>query len=150
MLSAATVALLSGSALADTDITKQVTTPINTATDGNITIESDGSVVVTTNPPTVAAVTINSNDIVNNEGMISYKGITDAIGVELVTGHTGEYETTGTIDMTGSGTGKTGILISGPPSDTASGTFTGVIPAGGTSPVAIDLEADSIVKVQGD
>ncbi len=151
MLSAATVALLSGPALADTDISKQVTSPINTATDGNITIESDGSVVVTANPPNGAAVTINSNDIVNNVGgTISYKGITDATAVELVTGNTGEFESTGTVDVTGGGTDKTGILISGPKSDTASGTFTGVVPAGGTSPVAINLETGSILKVQGD
>jgi hypothetical protein len=150
MLSAATVALLSSSALADTDISKQETGPINTATDGNITIETNGSVVVTTNPPTAAAVTINSDAIVNNEGMISYKGVTDATGVELLTGNTGEFESTGTVDLTGTGSSKTGILISGPQSDTGTGTFTGVIPSGGTTPIAINLEADSILKVQGD
>jgi hypothetical protein len=150
MLSAATVALLSGSALADTDITKQVTSPINTATDGNITIESDGSVVITANSPTVAAVTLNSDAIVNNEGTISYKGVSNATGVELVTGYTGEFEETGAVDLTGTGTGKTGILISGIASDPDSGTFTGVIPSGGTSPVAINIESGAVVKVQGD
>ena len=67
MLSAATVALLSGSALADTDISKQVTTPINTETDGNITIETNGSVVITANPAVTPAVTIDSDAVVNNE-----------------------------------------------------------------------------------
>jgi hypothetical protein len=152
MLSAATVALLSGSALADTDISNKENSPINTATDGNITIETNGSVVITANPAVTPAVTINSNAIVDNEGMISYKGITNATGVELETGNTGEFEEaeSASMDLTGAGTGKTAILISGPSSDTAQGTFTGVIPSGGTSPVAINLEAGSVVKVQGD
>ena len=150
MLSAATVALLTGSALADTDVTKQTNSPINTQTDGNITIESDGSVVVTANPPTAAAVTINSNAVVNNEGLISYNGVDSATGVKLQTGVTGEYEQTGTLDLTGTGTGKTGIAIAGPSSDPNSGTFTGVIPAGGSSPVAINLESGGTISVRGD
>ena len=48
MLSAATASLLAGQVLADTDISKQVTTPQTTSQDGNITIESDGSIVITT------------------------------------------------------------------------------------------------------
>ena len=150
MLSAATIALLSGSALADTDITTKITSPINTQTDGDITIESNGSVIITTSSPTVAAVTVNSNAIVNNEGQISYNGVTDATGVELVTGFTGEYEMTGKLTLTGSGTAKTGILISGASSNINSGTFTGVIASGSTTPVAINIEADSTVSVQGD
>jgi hypothetical protein len=150
MLSAATVALLSAPALADTDITTKLTSPINTATDGNITIESDGSVVITTSPPTAAAVTINSDATVTNAGLISYKAVTAATGVELVTGNTGEYSGAGTIDLTGTGTDKTGILISGPAGNLDSGTFTGFISNGGTSPVAIYLNAGSTLSVQGD
>ncbi|MGH6888902.1 MAG: autotransporter domain-containing protein [Rhizomicrobium sp.] len=150
MLSAAAVALLSAQALADTTINTKLTSPINTATDGNITIDSDGSVVITTNPPTVAAVTINSDATVNNSGTISYKGVTDATGVELVTGNTGEFEGIGTVDLTGSGDSKTGIVVSGPAGNLNSGTFTGVIPNGGTSPVAIDLMSGSTLSVQGD
>lgn len=150
MLSAATVALLTGSALADTDVTKQLTSPIDTQTDGNITIESDGSVIVTANPPTAAAVTINSNAIVNNEGLISYNGVDAATGVKLQTGVTGEYEQTGTLDLTGTGTGKTGIAIAGPSGNPNSGTFTGVIPAGGGSPIAINLESGATISVRGD
>ena len=90
MLSAATASLLAGQVLADTDISKQVTTPQTTSQDGNITIESDGSIVITTSPPTGAAVTINSdNALVNNEGTISYKGVTNATGIQLTTGYTG-------------------------------------------------------------
>lgn len=149
MLTAA-VTLLSGPGVADTSITTKLTSPQFTSTDGNITIETDGSIVVTTSPPTSAAVTINSNDTVTNDGTISYKGVTNAVGVQLTTGYTGEFEGTGTVDLTGVGTGKTGILITGPSSDMASGTFTGVIATGTTTPVAIDLGAGSVLKVQGD
>jgi hypothetical protein len=151
MLSAAVAALVAGRAAADTDITTKVTTPQSTATDGSITIESTGSVVITTNPPTAAALTINSdNAIINNMGTVSYTGVTGAKGVELVTGYSGEFESTGKVDMTGTGSAKTGILISGIPSDPNSGTFTGVTPSGATTPVAINLEAGSTFSVQGD
>lgn len=150
MLSAATVALLTAQALADTDIKTKLTKPINTATDGNITIESDGAVVIITSPPTVAAVTINSDATVVNSGTISYNGVTSANGVELVTGNTGEFSGTGTLELTGSGDNKTGILVSGPAGNLNGGTFTGVIPNGGTTPVAIDLLAGSNFSVQGD
>lgn len=150
MLSAATVALLTVQALADTDIKTKLTTPINTQKDGNITIESDGSVVITTSPPTVAAVTIDSDATVTNSGTISYKGVTDATGVELVTNHTGEYSGAGSIDLTGTGDSKTGLIVSGPVGNLNSGTFTGVIPNGGTTPIAIDLLTGSTLSVQGD
>ncbi len=151
MLSAATASLLAGQVLADTDITKQVTTPQTTSQDGNITIESDGSIVITTSPPTGAAVTINSdNALVNNQGTISYKGVTNATGIQLTTGYTGEFESTGVVDLTGTGTTKTGILIQGVAGNIDSGTFTGLVPAGATSPVAIDLALGSTLKVQGD
>lgn len=150
MLSAAAAALFSGRVLADTDITTKVTSPVNTSTDGNITIESDGSIIITTSPPSAPAITINSDAVVNNEGQIAYDSVTSATGVELETGFTGEFESTGKISLTGSGTSKTGILISGPAGNLDSGTFTGVIPAGATSPVAIDLESGSTMDVQGD
>src|SRR5215469_3132262 len=122
MLSAATAALLSGHAVADTSITNKVTSPIDTSTDGNITIQSDGSVIITTNPPTAAAVTINSdNNIVNNGGIITYKGVSDAVGIKLTTGYTGQYEGTGKIDLTGTGLGKSAFLISGITGDPNSG-----------------------------
>src|ERR1700688_699747 len=151
MLSAATASLLAGQVLADTDISKQVTSPQTTSQDGNITIESDGSIEITTSPPTGAAVTINSdNALVNNEGTISYKGVTNATGIQLTSGYTGEFESSSVVDLTGTGTAKTGILIQGVASNINSGTFTGLIPAGATSPVAIDLATGSTMKVQGD
>ena len=151
MLSAAVAALLAGPAAADTDITGKDTTPQDTATDGNITIETGGSIVITTSPPTAAAVTINSDNVlVNNQGLISYKDVTGATGVKLTTGYAGEFEGTGKIDLTGTGDGKTGILISGVGSNINNGIFTGLIPSGGTTPVAINLETGSSLAIQGD
>jgi hypothetical protein len=150
MLSAAVAALLSGRALADTDITTKVTTPQNTSTDGDITISSSGAVEITTSPPSVAAVDLNSDAIVTNDGLISYKGVTGATGVEITTGYTGEFISAGKIDMTGSGNDKTGVLISGIPGDPNSGTFTGIVPSGGVLPLAINLQSGSTLAVQGD
>lgn len=150
MLSAAVAALLAGPAMADKTINTQVTTTQDTATDGNITIDSSGAVEITTNPPSGAAVTINSDNIVTNDGLITYKGVTGATGVELVTGNTGEFMGTGKIDMTGTGDDKVGILISGPSGNVNSGTFTGVTPSGGGFPLAINLQSGSTLSVQGD
>ncbi len=150
MLSAASIALLSGQALADTTISSEEKSPINTSTDGNITIATDGSIVITTSPPTAAAVTINSSNTVTNQGTISYTGVTDAIGVEMVTGNTGEFDSSAKIDLTGNGTNKTGIEISGPSSDVNSGTFTGVVPSSGGDPIAINLGTGSTLSVNGD
>ncbi|HEY1612517.1 MAG TPA: autotransporter domain-containing protein [Rhizomicrobium sp.] len=150
MLSVASFAVLSGQALADTTINTNVNTPVSTSSDGNITIGTDGSVEITTNPPTAAAVTIDSSNTVTNNGKITYTGVTDAIGIEMITGNTGEFSSTTSVDLTGDGDDKSGIEISGPSGDVNSGTFTGVIPSGGTSPVAVDLATGSTLSVQGD
>jgi len=151
LLSAAVAALLCGRAAADTTISTKVSTPQNTDTDGNITITSGGSIVITASPPVAAAVTIHSdNALVNNQGLISYNGVSSATAIQLTTGYTGEFESTGKIQLTGAGSSKVGILIAGVPSDLNSGTFTGLIPSGGSLPVAIDLAAGSTTALQGD
>src|SRR5579862_3927088 len=151
LLSAAVAALLCGRAAADTTITTKVTTPQNTDTEGNITIDSGGSVVITTTPPTAAAVTIESdNALVNNQGLISYNGVTSATAVKLTTGFSGEFESSGKVDLTGTGASKVGIVIAGVPNDLNSGTFTGLVPTGGTTPIAINLESGSITSLVGD
>lgn len=151
MLSAAIAALVAGPAAADTTISNKVTTPQNTDTDGSILITSSGAVIITASSPTVAAVTIQSdNALVNNEGLISYKDVSGATGIELTTGYSGDFQSTGKVDMTGTGDDKTGILISGITSDRNSGTFTGIIPSGGKRLVAINLASGSTMSIQGD
>jgi outer membrane autotransporter protein len=178
MLTAATAALMSGPAFAAcpttpptwTSITTNITVPVDTAcanqgNPGTITIATSGSVTISTNPFTTPAVTIDSGTtsapgIVTNGGTISYTGVTDAVGVQMTaTGNTGAIinATDGIIDLTGSGDGKTGILVA-LPTNATTGTFTGITPPTVDSLlpanyqadlIAIDLQTSSTLKIEG-
>ena len=174
LLTAAAAALLSGPAFAQCTISSKTTTAQDTktcdGTGGTITITTTGSVVVSGNPPTGPAITIDGNatggaaDVIN-EGTISYLGSGSAsnpfTGIDMVTGFTGGLDNAGTIDFTGTGTNKTGIAFTG------TGTFTGDITqtSGGQTLVdmfgtawtfdapntaAILLESGSKLRIQGD
>jgi hypothetical protein len=147
MLSAAATALLAGPALAanPTVITTILTAPLKTSTANsgapdNVQINSGGGITINA---TGAALTIDSNNWVNNGGVISNKDHDGARGVTIdATGAGGTLTApignpfllnTGTIDLTGTGTGKIGVLLNG-------GTYNG----------SIDLGTGSILKVQGD
>jgi autotransporter-like protein len=159
LLTAATMALLSGPALAadnDSDITTKVTTNLKTSTANagaasNILIEANGSVVVSSTTP---AITIDSSNFVTNKGLISNKDLTGAIGIQMnATGLTGGFDNIGTIDLTGSGQNKVGIEITDP--NATSGTFTGstAFPSPTTAltrPAAIYLESGSAMNITGD
>lgn len=201
---AATLCDAGTSSATNCNVLTQITTPVYTGTvpasgvtnplssGGSLTIAtnatsggSNGSVVLSVNPPTAPAITLNSGSsttptTVNNQNLISYQGINNAVGVLLeeasvptsttATGtaenFTGEFiNSSGTINLLGTGTGKNGILIAGgafPGSgaltaagtgayaNTGLGVFTGatnIAPASGTT--AIDLEQGSILEVQG-
>ena len=146
MLTAATAALMSGPAFAScpspapswTTINSQISVPVDTAcansgAPGPITITTSGSVIVTTSPYTNPAVTVDSGTMavpntVFNSGTISYIGVQNAVGVELqanTTANVGGLDNIGTINLTGNGTDKTGILIGYPVgSSMTTGTFT--------------------------
>ncbi|MFL5236094.1 MAG: autotransporter domain-containing protein [Rhizomicrobium sp.] len=151
MLTAAAAALLSGPVLGDnfTDIKTKVTQPVQTSTANNgspadILIETTGSVVVATAGP---AVEIDSPNSVTNQGIISNIGTENAIGVRLDATAAGNgpgssvtaFDSTGTIDLSGAGTEKTGILI-GIANTDATGIFNG----------GVNLEAGSKLTVTGD
>ena len=127
MLSAAAGALLASAlaasvARADTDITSSQSTAVTTTSGGNITIESAGGVGVSA---ASAAVTLNSNNFVYNSGAITNNNTASAIGLEIDTtaGNIVSPAATGTtpsgflnlgaISLTGSGTGKAAILVTG-------------------------------------
>ena len=150
MLTAATAALVSGVAYADnfTDITTKVTQQIKTSTaadgsPGDILIESTGSVVVGVAGP---AVEIDSANTVTNKGNISNTATTSAIGVQLDATAAGNgpgtgvtaFDSTGTIDLTGKGDTKTGILVG-----IANGDPTGIFNGD------INLESGSSLKITG-
>jgi hypothetical protein len=125
---------------AQTEISTAVTTPVLTSTgNDDVRISSTGSV----KPTSGAAVTIDSNDSVKNEGTIQITGANNSTGILANTGLTGNITNTGTItidesytatdadsdgDIDGAfaqGTGRYGIHVLG------GGTFTGNIVNGG-------------------
>lgn len=128
-------ALLSAApAFSQVEITDAVTTPVDTATAGDggtasdVTITSTGSVTLDTAGP---AVTLNSNNDLTNEGTISITDVDNATGVLLEGGADRNFTHSGSITILenftedntdddvfadtpfASGTGRTGILISG-------------------------------------
>ncbi len=82
-------------ASAQTSISTAVTTPQSTSASGDITITSTGSV----KPTTGAAVTLNTNNFVRNEGTIQVTGANDSTGILANSGVTGEITNSGTITL---------------------------------------------------
>jgi hypothetical protein len=181
MLGVATAALIAGQALAQETISTKVTTPQDTATEGGaITITTTGSIVITTNPPTEPALTIDGNGTgfgsaadVYNQGTISYDGVGSGTniltGIEMVGGYTGGLDNAGKLDFTGAGSNKTGILFSngngsafiGDIGCTQGGVLSGTSCSAGTpvsqlvgvqdtNNAALLIEAGTSLKVQGD
>ena len=122
MLSAAAAALLAAAlaaaaARADTTITTSTSTELNTASAGTILIDSGGGISIAKSG--VAAVTINSNNDVTNNGAISNAGTDGGTGVVIDTS-AGNIQSpslgfisTGSIDLSGNNTSKRGIVIQG-------------------------------------
>jgi hypothetical protein len=122
-------------ASAETVISTAVTTPQSTSASGDIKVSSTGSV----KPATGAAVTLNTNNYVRNEGTIQVTGANDSTGILANSGLTGEITNSGTITLDESytptdtdtdgdldgpfaqGSNRFGIRVLGP------GTFTGNI-----------------------
>jgi len=85
-----------GQAAAQTTVSGTTSTPVATATSGDITIDS-GATINLTSPG--AAVTINSNNTVSNTGTIQSSDINNATGILATGGFTGSVDNTGTIDL---------------------------------------------------
>ncbi|RAK56976.1 autotransporter outer membrane beta-barrel domain-containing protein [Phenylobacterium deserti] len=89
------------SAQAETKITTALTAPVSTATAANgqpdaITIEAAGSIRPTASG---AAVTVNSNHAVRNNGTISFNNVSNATGVLVETGRSGSVVNAGAISL---------------------------------------------------
>ena len=158
MLTAATVALLSGPANADTTISSATKDALQTSSSGNITFDANGSLTIASSstPSTVPAIEINSdNSVIMQAGSgVSFASTGAAVGIQADQGHTGEIAVSGTINLTGSGTDKTGILI-GNPNNTTTGTFTGLVDATNNTNYPADLTAvvlasGGVLNVTGD
>ena len=121
-------------ALAQTTVTSNTSTPLLTSKTGDLTINSGVSVT----PPSGAAVTIDSNNILDNIGIIKFQNLNSVTGVLANTGLTSNITNNGTIqvddtsqattDSNGiahgpfaNGTDRIGIHILGP------GDFTGTV-----------------------
>jgi hypothetical protein len=122
MLSAAAAALLASSlaasmARADTEVSTGTGTALSTSSSGNIIIDATGSVGIKTTA--IAPITINSSNSVINNGVLSNANTDSAIGV-LIDTTSGSlippaagFTNTGSLDLSGSGTGKSGLVITG-------------------------------------
>src|SRR5471030_1290645 len=127
MLSAATVALMSAPAMAagPTTISTVVTTPQSTSTTGDLTIASGGGIKLTS--ASASLLTLNSSNavIVNAGGTLTAidQSTVTAFVIDGTTNSTGSFETNGTIDLSGKGTGKTVLHLQA----AAAGSFTGPI-----------------------
>lgn len=138
-----------GLAAAQVTISDERTTPIDTDSEGDdVIIDATGSVIVTSTGP---AVTVNSENTVTNSGIIGISDVDDATAVSLEGGANRGFINTGIItvneDFTAtdddsdgiidgslaSGSGRTGILISG------ASPFEG----------NIDLQSGSTISVEG-
>ena len=118
MLSAAAAALLAcpWAVHADTTISNAVKTPVTTTADGNITIDTNGSVGIAT--ADTAAVSINSNAGLTSQGAIGNTGTDNAFGLLIDTSggnivSTGSVINNGVINVGGKGGTKTAISIAG-------------------------------------
>jgi hypothetical protein len=89
------VAMIAAPAAAETDISTATTTPVSTSSSGDVRITSAGSV----KPSSGAAVTINSNNFVKNEGAIAIKGSNGAVGILANTNFAGNITNSGTITV---------------------------------------------------
>jgi hypothetical protein len=92
----ATIAVLTAApAASETVISSPTTTPLVTSASGDIRITSTGSI----KPTSGIAVTINSNNFVNNAGTIAVKGANGAVGIFSGTNVAGDITNSGTITI---------------------------------------------------
>jgi hypothetical protein len=149
MLTAATIALLSGPATAADN-----NAPRKTSVDGNIDLTTILSIPSSSTANTTPAITIDSNNTVTvgTGGSIVFTGTPSATGIFEQEGFTGETIVANSIDLSGSGIGKTAILIGN--QSLGSGTFTGVTDTTNNTftsdPTAVVLQSGALIKVQGD
>ncbi len=153
MLSAATAALLAAplmlAARADTTLTNNTKTALDTTTAGNITIQAGGGVEIKAASP---AVIIDSNNFLLNQGSISNLNTSNAIGVEVNTSSGNIVSpqgilNLGAISLSGPGAGKSALLIEGGNTFFAPITLETVTTTAGSAATTV---TGSSVQVEGD
>jgi len=153
MLSAATAALLAApltlAAHADTTITNNTKTVLDTTTAGNITIQAGGGVEIKAASP---AVTIDTNSFLENLGGISNVNTSSAVGVEVNTSTGNLVNSTGilnlgSISLSGPGSGKAAIIVEGGNTFFAPITLETVTTSAGSAATTV---TGSSIAVEGD
>jgi hypothetical protein len=153
MLSAAAAALLAApltlAARADTTLTDNTKTALDTTTAGDITIQAGGGVEIKASSP---AVTIDTNNFLVNEGGISNENTSSAIGVEVNTSSGNIVNSTGilnlgAISLSGPGAGKAAIIVEGGNTFFAPITLETVTTTAGSAATTV---TGSSVQVEGD
>ncbi|MGZ8362530.1 MAG: autotransporter outer membrane beta-barrel domain-containing protein [Caulobacteraceae bacterium] len=170
LLTAAAMApLLLGAAAAQaaTTITGERTTPVTTATANNgqpddVVIAAGAKLKLTSG----VAVTVNSDNLFTNNGVIGFEGAADnSVGVLVLTPHTGSITSTGEITLTdgytatdinddgipdgafATGTGRYGIRVMGPGLFTGGLSSTGIISVEGNGSFGISIESGMVGDV---
>ena len=148
MLSAAAAVLLAApmAARGDVTINTATTDQVLTSASGNVTIESTGSIALRSNG---AALVLNSNNFVNNSGLISNINTAGAIGVlidtsaQAVVAQSPGLVSTNTISLSGTGDNKVAVMVSG------ANPYFGDIVFNNATPVA-NNGAGATIIVEGD
>jgi len=91
----AVFAMLATPATAETVVSTATTAPLSTSTSGDIRVTSTGSI----KPTGGAAITINSNNAVKNEGVLGITGANGAVGILANPGFSGDITNSGTITI---------------------------------------------------
>ncbi|HZZ90608.1 MAG TPA: autotransporter domain-containing protein, partial [Caulobacteraceae bacterium] len=147
-------------ALAQTTISTNSTAPLATSKSGDITINGGASV----KPASGAAVTVDSNNLVANNGLIQFQDVDNATGILVKGGFTGSVFNNGTIQVDenfsaptndsgiphgpiAKGTGRYGIRLVGPgdfTGDIFNGSTGGGISVKGNNSYGISLESNLV------
>jgi Autotransporter beta-domain len=148
---------LAQTAPTSTTINNNSGTPVATSTTGDLTINSGASI----KPPGGVAVTVDSSNEVNNNGLIEFQNLNNVVGILAHGGNTGSITNNGTIEVDdtsqtttdsngivhgpfANGTGRFGIQVVGPGtfvSDVQNGQI-GTITIKGDNSAAISVETD--------
>lgn len=161
LAAASPLCLMAAPAWAETAISTAVTTPVATATAASgvrddVKVTSAGSIKITSG----AALTLNSNNNVTHEGVLSISDASNATGLAIVGGATGEVKLSGSIviddtteikdtdsdgDMDGPfavGSNRVGVRVTGPATFHGSITQTaGTITVEGNDSAGVALES---------
>jgi len=160
LLGAAAPLVLTLPAIAQVSISTATTTPVRTATANagtasDVRITSSGSITLDKQNG-ATAVTIDSNNSLENNGAVTVTNSDNAVGVRILAGRTGDYKGSGTISVTEDytrpdtdndgdqdgplaiGSGRIGLLLE------AGGSFNGniLLQRGATTSAAVTVEGN--------